>query len=271
MASTAITTTPTRVTAADVAGLLQRASRSGVPKYTALRDAVVQAVASGRLAPGDRLPNEQELADVLPISLGTIQRALRQLVEEGVVQRRHGQGSFITGRTRDAEMSHPFHCRFLDDSGQGYLKVFPEAMGRRKLTSAGEWSQVLRATEGIEITRRIHIGTEFTVFSTFIVDAQRMPLFSSTALKQLGSENFKDVIFRALGRMIQRVDIFLSVRGAPPEAAGVMGLPAGAPCMALRAIAYLSDGDPIYYQHIYIPPNDRELHVITDARASGLL
>ncbi|RYF50614.1 MAG: GntR family transcriptional regulator, partial [Comamonadaceae bacterium] len=76
----------------ELAGTLIRFQRDGVPKYTALRDAIVHAVASGALVPGDRVPNEQELAATLPISLGTIQRALRQLVEEGVVQRRHGQG-----------------------------------------------------------------------------------------------------------------------------------------------------------------------------------
>jgi DNA-binding GntR family transcriptional regulator len=65
--------------------MLGRFQRDGLPKYTALRDAIVSAVAGGQLAPGDRVPNEQELAAALPISLGTIQRALRQLVEEGVI------------------------------------------------------------------------------------------------------------------------------------------------------------------------------------------
>lgn len=263
-------TAPGRVALEEVSRLLERFSRPGVPKYTALRDAVVHAVASGRFAPGDRLPNEQELAGALPISLGTIQRALRQLVEEGVLQRRHGQGSFITGRTQDGEMSHPFHCRFVDDTGSGYLKVYPQATGRRKLGASGEWAHVLHAVEGIEIIRRIKIDTEFSVFSSFVVDARRLPVFAEMPLKKLNGENFKEVIFRASGQMIQRVDLFLRQRAAPGDVAEIIGVQSGAICMSLRAVAFLSEGDPIYFQQIYIPPNERELHIISDGRAAGL-
>lgn len=260
----------TRVAPEEVSRLLERFSRPGVPKYTALRDAVVHAVATGRFSPGDRLPNEQDLAGALPISLGTIQRALRQLVDEGVLQRRHGQGSFIAGQLQDAEMSHPFHCRFLNDVGTSYLKVFPEATGRRKLSAQDEWAHVLQASEGLEITRRIRIEDEFTVYSSFIVDAKRLPVFADLPLKKLNGENFKDVIFRASGRMIQRVDLFLRQRRAPTDVAEVIEVRPGTSCISLRAIAYLGEGDPIYYQQIYIPPNERELHIISDGRAAGI-
>ena len=42
-------------------------------------------------------------------------------------------------------------------------------------------------------------------------------------------------------------------------------------CIALRAVAFLGNGDPVYYQQIFIPPNERELHVVSDSRAAGYL
>ena len=56
-----------------------------MPKYVLLRDAIVAAVTGGDWPAGTRLPNETEWAASLPVSLGTIQRALRMLVDEGVV------------------------------------------------------------------------------------------------------------------------------------------------------------------------------------------
>lgn len=258
------------VSAKEIGRMLDKFSRPGLPKYTALRDAVVHAVASGKFVPGDRLPNEQQLAEALPISLGTIQRGLRQLVDEGILQRRHGQGSFIAGRTTYDEMSHPFHCRFIDDTGSDYLKVYPKATGRKVLNKIGEWATTLGAIKGIEITRVISIGKEFNVYSSFIVDAMRLPIFSDLSLRQLDGENFKDLIFRASGQLIQRVDLFLKQDIAPADASKAIGISGSSQCMCLKAIAYLSEGDPIYHQNIYIPPNKRELHVITDARATGL-
>ncbi|MBK8324837.1 MAG: GntR family transcriptional regulator [Betaproteobacteria bacterium] len=91
-------TPPPSATAADPQGLatrLGRFARPGLPKYVALRDAVVDAVNTGQWPAGTRLPNEQDLAAHLPIALGTIQRALRLLVEEGIIVRRSGHGTFV--------------------------------------------------------------------------------------------------------------------------------------------------------------------------------
>ena len=261
--------TAATVTPQELSRLLERFSRPGVPKYTALRDAVVHAVASGRFAPGDRVPNEQELAGTLPISLGTIQRALRQLVHEGVVQRRQGQGSFIAGRAGDAEMSQPFHCRFVDDSGSSYLPVFPEANGRRPVKGPADWDKVLGVAEALEITRRIRIGDEFAVYSSFVVDPVRLPVFATLPLKKLKGENFKDVIFRACGQAIQKVDLFLRQARVPEAVAQAIDVGPRTDCMSLRAVAYLGDSDPIYYQQIFIPPTQRELHIVADNRARG--
>jgi GntR family transcriptional regulator len=259
------------MTPQELSRLLDHHSRPGVSKYIALRDAVVGAVASGKLIPGERVPNEQELADTLPISLGTIQRALRQLVDEGVVQRRQGQGSFITGRRTEGEMAQPFHCRFLDDARNGYLPVFPETLSRRATREPGEWSKWLGVEQGLEITRRIRIGTEFDVYSIFVVDPMRLPVFGSLPLRKLNGENFKDIIFRACGQAIQKVDLFMRQQSPPEAIAKSLALKPLQLCIALRAVAFLDNGDPVYYQQIFIPPNERELHVVSDSRAPGYL
>ncbi|OZI71262.1 GntR family transcriptional regulator [Bordetella genomosp. 12] len=246
-----------------LAAALGRFQRTGVPKYTALRDAIVHAVASGQLQAGDRVPNEQELAATLPISLGTIQRALRQLADEGVIERRHGLGSFVSGRQAGGEMSHPFHCRFVNDSGDGYLPVFPKVVERKEV-GEGEWTPSLGPGRIVEITRKIRIGSEFDVYSVFWIDAARLPIFATAPLDQLDGQNFKDLIFRATGQTMKRVDIFLSQRPVNERIAESLGLTSSADCIALRAIGYVGTRDAVYYQHIYIPPNERELHVVTE-------
>src|SRR5690606_332861 len=60
----------------DLARRLDRHSRPGVPKYLAMRDAVVAAVTAGEWPAGTRLPTETEWTRLLPLSLGTVQRAL---------------------------------------------------------------------------------------------------------------------------------------------------------------------------------------------------
>ena len=55
-------------------------------------------IASARHRPGTRLPPERELADSLGCSRGTVAKALAALVAEGLVERRHGAGTFVAER-----------------------------------------------------------------------------------------------------------------------------------------------------------------------------
>lgn len=259
----------TAMNASDLLQLLERFSRPGVPKYAALHDAVMHGVASGQFKSGTRVPNEQELAKMLPLSLGTIQRALRQLVEERVVQRRPGLGSFISDHHASAEMDRPFHCRFVDDSGKGYLPVFPEVLVREKVTGPGPWTEHLRCRDALRIARRIRIGEEFYVHSEFVVDPARLPVFASRSLHQLAHENFKHMIFRACGEAIHKVDLFMRQETPPRDVGKLIDVPARQLCSAIRAHAFLGDADPIYYQKIFTPPTMRELHIVSDSRAPG--
>src|SRR5258708_7064044 len=51
---------------------------------------------SGELGPGDRLPNERDLALRLALSRSTVREAIRGLEMMRVVQVRHGEGIFVT-------------------------------------------------------------------------------------------------------------------------------------------------------------------------------
>jgi len=86
-------------------------SSVGGPKYRLLRNAIVGAISGGEWTPGMRLPTEAELADILPYSLGTIQKAYGELVKHGLVVRSRGRGSFVAAPHR--QMADPWHCRFL--------------------------------------------------------------------------------------------------------------------------------------------------------------
>lgn len=248
---------------------LGRFLRPGVSKYVALRDALLQAVNSGALGAGSRLPNETELAAMLPLSLGTIQRALRALVDDGVIVRRQGQGTFVAGRA-SGEMHAPLHCRFLDDSGADYLPVYPLVTARHAEERKGPWTLHLATRPVLCIERVLRIADEFKVFSRFYVDAGRMPAFASLPAKKLSGENFKEIIWRESGLPIGRVAQFLSQVKLPQVICRAIGVRNGAAGQRLDICAFAGKESPLYYQELYIPPNGRRLHLAADGRDPGV-
>ncbi|MEV8249580.1 FCD domain-containing protein [Microbacterium sp. NPDC076768] len=53
-------------------------------------------IADGTLSPGDRLPSEGELCETLGVSRGSLREAIRMLAALGVLDTRHGSGSYVS-------------------------------------------------------------------------------------------------------------------------------------------------------------------------------
>ena len=67
------------------------------PLYLQVYNAIAEAIKSGRLKAGDRLPTERSFCEQLGVSRATVRRAMRRLVEEGTVEATVGRGSFVSG------------------------------------------------------------------------------------------------------------------------------------------------------------------------------
>src|ERR1700712_1491435 len=74
------------------------ASRSSLPPYAQLVEQVRQALLTGVLRPGDRLPTVKEVAGALAVNPNTVSKAYRDLEHEGLVEGRQGVGTFVVRR-----------------------------------------------------------------------------------------------------------------------------------------------------------------------------
>ena len=70
------------------------------PLYHRIAETLRQNIMSGELKPGDRLPSVREMAEQWDCTIGTAQRAYRELVRQGLVTSRPGQGTRVVERPR---------------------------------------------------------------------------------------------------------------------------------------------------------------------------
>ncbi len=68
---------------------------SGEPLFVRVAGQVERFIEGNGLTPGDRLPGERELAELLGVSRASVREALRSLQARGVVLVRHGKGVFV--------------------------------------------------------------------------------------------------------------------------------------------------------------------------------
>lgn len=66
-------------------------------RYEQIAERLAADIRAGVLAPGARLPSERELARTLEVSRASVREALASLQLQGVVETRHGAGTFVVG------------------------------------------------------------------------------------------------------------------------------------------------------------------------------
>lgn len=74
------------------------------PIYQQIKSIIRERIASGEWPAGQKLPSENDLVAALDVSRMTINRALRELTQEGLIKRVHGLGSFVAETPRHASL-----------------------------------------------------------------------------------------------------------------------------------------------------------------------
>lgn len=69
------------------------------PKHTEISRYLLSQIAAGKYAETDRLPSEAQLVKRFKVSRPTVARALRDLIAEGIIERRAGSGSYLRNKS----------------------------------------------------------------------------------------------------------------------------------------------------------------------------
>jgi GntR family transcriptional regulator len=246
----------------DFYGKYRMAELKGLPKYAELREIMRAAIGDGFWKPGEQIPAEVEITRVTPYSLGTVQKALNALEEEGVLRRRPGYGTFVTSHR--ARMVDPWHLRFCSQEGAN-LPVYPSVVSKRTTRRTTPWAKLLSPRSGnlIQIDRKINVGDEFLVYNRFFLAADKYAFFLRKSNKELGSVNFKTILHRECNVSFTEMSYRMQVIEFPDTISRALRLAKGTVGLMLEILAG-SETMPVYFQEIYIPQNRFKL-CITDS------
>jgi GntR family transcriptional regulator/MocR family aminotransferase len=121
--------------------LLPAASAPARARGRALQAALREAIRSGRLTPGTRLPSSRDLAADLGVSRGLVTEAYEQLVAEGYLRSGRGAGTWVGDAVRAARP----HARDLAPRSPGTLVDFVPGTPDLSLFPRAAWVGVQRA------------------------------------------------------------------------------------------------------------------------------
>lgn len=199
-------------------------------------------IASGRFAPGARLPNESLLAERFEVHRHTLRQAVRQLVHEGHLRVLHGRGTFVRELVLDYALKR--RTRMTENLAQAGERAQRELLGHARMP-AGEWAAPLQLAPQAPVellrtrasVRGRPIGLSVTVYPGArlrgMADAFRDTGSVTAALKRLGVPDY------------QRASSTVSCRLPTQDEADALARPLNEPLLVVQFHSVDSDGVPV--------------------------
>lgn len=236
-------------------------AESAGPKYIQIAEMLLARIERGEWKPGELLPSESELADLVPASLGTIQKALNHLAGRGIVVREQGKGTFVIwARTPER---HLRHFRFLREDGRTLLPAYTRMLSIDLVTEQGPWSTYLGAEDDyIHLRRLMNVGGEFDIFSELYVSGGRFGELADLEARSLDGISVRDYLRDRFNAPTLGVEQTFRCEALPPRVCRELALPHGAYGIAWEMRGRSYRDAPITFQRAYVPPSDRPLQIV---------
>lgn len=219
-------------------------SLDGGPLYKGVQRSLMEQLASGELKPGQLIPSERQLATEYNVSIGTLRKAIDELVENRILIRQQGKGTFVASHDRERLLFYFFHI--VPQQG---IKSYPlvEAVFFHKSTADAEAAARLRIAVGAPT---FHIRNKLSLLGTVVsvdditIDQTRFEKLTPAMFKERPNTIY-NLYQEAFGITVVRTEERLRAEAANPEHAKLLKVKAGLPVLTVRRTAFDMRNDPV--------------------------
>jgi GntR family transcriptional regulator len=205
------------------------------PLYRQLENALREALRDNLLKPNEALPAERDLAADLSVSRITLRKAIDKLVDDGLLVRRHGAGTFVAGRV---EKQFAKLSSFSEDMASRGRTVRSEWLIREAGAVTGEESLTFGLSPGTAVYRfhRIRYADDVPMALEFAI----IPGFGLPSLDMVDSSLY--AALESTGNRPVRALQRLRAALCDAERAALLGVEVGAPVLYIERRGFLADG-----------------------------
>jgi GntR family transcriptional regulator len=236
-------------------GLRALAGAGGAPLYRQAKRELQRLVETGRYGPGDTLPSESVLAGALSVSIGTLRKAVDELVHENVLVRRQGKGTYVALHNDDRYLFQFFHVEPREDGtrpGGGAKREHPkvECVGFGKAKADEAEAAALRMRVGdtvLRIDNRLSLAGRPVVHDRLVLSAQLFRGLSEKRFVERPSTVY--ALYQGdHGITVLRAHERARAVAASRDAARILGVPVGRPVLEVHRTALTFGERPVEYR-----------------------
>lgn len=217
---------------------------SPMPIYFQLEHSIRQQIENGELTPGDPLPSEREYAEQLDVSRMTVRQAITNLVNEGLLYRQKGRGTFVAEQKLEQKLSG--------------LTSFTEDMKARGMTPANTLLAFEIIPADTKVAERLDLKEHTPVYEikrirladdvpmaleTVYISANLVKGLTETITAASLYHYIEEELGLVIGHAVQSIEAAIVNETERPH----LLVQKGAPVLLIERNTFLKDGTPLEY------------------------
>ena len=227
------------------------------PLYKEVKRLLIETISTGEWQPGAAIPAEWKLAERFSVAIGTIRKAVDELVGEHILIRQQGRGTFVAAHNRARLMFHFFHIVSSDGS-----KLTPEVV---MLSFAGGTADDEEAAHlGIKLGTKVHrirnvlrLAGEPIIFDSIVVPQVMFPKLTAAKFRDRPNTIYH-LYQSSFGITVVRSAERLRARLADAESAEILGIKPKSPLLEIRRVALTFNDLPVEFRRSLVNTDNYE-------------
>lgn len=226
---------------------------SSTPKHVQLADLLREKIYSKQWAVSSRIPSEHDLMSLFGVSRGTVRRAIKSLVDEGLLVQRHGRGTFVA----KPEITHPAGMRplsFAESLKQQGKDYVTHVIERRVTKAPADVARELglETTDNVLLLRRLRtVDGEPVLCQESWSNLRACPGLDEV---DYATTSMFDAVEMCSGKKIRYSDMRYRARVAGKEHGRMLGCEESAAVLVLEQNIHLENGVAIEWSSTWLTP-----------------
>ena len=216
--------------------------------YQEVKQKITEDLVRGRFPMGQALPAEKDLSKELDVSIGTLRKAVDELVAEGIVIRRQGKGTFVAEHDVKRLLYYFFHVVKHDADKKINPRV--DLVSLVSATASKEEAEKLQIKEGTAVWRiinRLYLDDRCVMIDHITLDKKRFKNLTRTDFIQREGSIYQ-LYQMKYGQTIVRSSERLRAALAGKQYSEWLSLKPNSPVLVIRRVALGIQDEPLEWR-----------------------
>ena len=220
-------------------------------KYREIKREMILRLKTGVWLPAHAIPSEAKLKAEFAVAIGTIRRAVDELVAEHLLIRRQGSGTYVPTHNQDRHLFYFFRVARQDGFIE-YPVIETLRFGRARANADAAARLKLRAGEAvIEFRNALRLQDVVVLIDDIVIPWRRFKGLTEAKLRERPNTIY-NLYQDAFGVNVVRAAESVRASLASIEQAALFGVAVNAPLLDVHRVVYTYDDVPVEYRRSFV-------------------